>query len=232
MYSYFSDLSNIIPKRSIQYLHDKFNSIDVKADDWETVVVDNIETEPELVCKSASQWTNYLIKPKTANDMTDWSFQRKVQCPKFYLSKYPTIRPRVSLSCDSNNPQLTVTHTTSTHDVDEVEFGNKCLNDVIQRCCLGDQQVPNVVHYIWYSDKELGYFQFLSFMSALRFMKPCLFLIHGNYLPKGEYWDHFISVSPNVIHVKRSKPKSVFGHKLSYEEHASDVMRIEALIGK
>lgn len=120
----------------------------------------------------------------------------------------------------------------SAQDIHQVEFGDSCLNDVIQNCCLGDQKVPNVVHYIWYADRELGFFQFLSFMSALRFMKPCLFLIHGDYIPRGTYWEHFISISPNVIHVKRSKPKTVFGQTLAFEEHASDVMRIEALISK
>jgi hypothetical protein len=38
-------------------------------------------------------------------------------------------------------------------------------------------------------------------------------------------------MSPNVIHVRRERPETVFGNKLRFKEHSSDVMRLEALLG-
>ena len=85
---------------------------------------------------------------------------------------------------------------------------------------------------MWHTKKTMGFIQFVSFMSALRFTKPCLFIIHGDYLPFGKYWDYFISISPNIIHVNRTRPLTVFGKKLRYQEQSSDIMRLEALMGK
>lgn len=185
--------------------------------------------EGNKVCSQFSSWTQHLIKPKKPTDLTNWSFKTKTECPNFSVDKYPAARQKISLYCDGPFSKLLTSQTTSPRDITSVEFGNVCLSEAIDNCCTGKQAVPNVVHYIWYSDKDLGYFQFISFMSALRFMKPCLILIHGMYIPRGKYWNYFVSISPNIIHVVREKPKMVFGHKLAYEEHASDIMRIEAL---
>lgn len=185
-----------------------------------------------LFCSDHSKWTKHLINPVTDTNLTDWTFKSRRQCPKFTVDEYPKIRNKVTLHCDGKNSKLVTSNTKSTRDIQQVEFGNECLRDVIDNCCRGKHVVPNVVHYIWYADKELGYFQFISFMSALRFMKPCLVLIHGPFIPRGKYWNYFVSISPNVIHVKREKPTEIFGQKLAYPEHASDIMRIEALKGK
>ncbi|XP_060593020.1 uncharacterized protein LOC132747619 [Ruditapes philippinarum] len=197
-------------------VHDKKNS------------VDKIKGGLEI-CSEYSQWTNYLVVPDKPTDLKNWNFKTKAACPKFSVDIYPTQRHKVSLRCNGPYSKFVTSVTTSTRDITSVEFGNICLSEAIDNCCLGKKAVPNVVHFIWYADKELGYFQFISFMSALRFLKPCLFLIHGLYIPKGKYWDYFVSISPNVIHVVREKPTMVFGKKLAYEEHASDIMRIEAL---
>lgn len=101
------------------------------------------------------------------------------------------------------------------------------MSKFIELYCGDENLVPNVVHYVWCKKHELGFFHFLSFMSALRFIKPCLILFHGDFLPFGKYWNFFISDFHRVIHVQRKCPDG-FG----FLEHASDVMRIEALMGK
>ena len=184
--------------------------------------------EPTSFCSVNSRWTDHILNPVTVTNLNIWSFETTVKCPKFEVTKYPKARHKVSLKCDKD-PKMVTSVTTKTDSIFEVPFGDKCLARVIDKCCKGNKPVPNVVHYIWYSQRELGFFQFVSFMSALRFMKPCLFLIHGDYLPYGKYWDYFVSISPNIIHVKRTRPTSVFGKKLAFEEHSSDIMRIEAL---
>ena len=164
-------------------------------------------------------------------DWKTWDFKNTVTCPRFDITNYQTSRQKVSLNCDKE-PTILVSMATSTDGVFSVKFGDTCLEKVIDNCCKDDKRVPNVVHYVWYSKKEFGFFDFVSFMSVLRFIKPCLYLIHGNYAPFGKYWDYFVNISPNIIHVKRERPQTIFGKKLSYEEHSSDIMRIEALISE
>ena len=185
-----------------------------------------IEINPH--CTVFTRWTDHLISPETKTNLKQWGFRKKVSCPTLDITKYSKARLKVSLQCD-DEPNIVTSVTTSTDNVYEIPFGDKCLVNIIDKCCRGSQSVPNVVHYIWYSQRELGFFQFISFMSALRFMKPCLFLLHGDYLPYGKYWDYFLSISPNIIHVRRTRPTTVFGKKLAYDEHSSDIMRIEAL---
>ena len=106
--------------------------------------------------------------------------------------------------------------TLSTEDIDQVQFGDKCLEKVIDNCCKDDRHILNVVHYVWYTKKELEFFHFVSFMSVLRFMKPCLILIHGNSVPYGKYLNYFVSISPNIILVDRTRPTNIFGKKLAF----------------
>ena len=182
-------------------------------------------------CSVNSRWTDYIINPDMDTDWNTWTFKNTVKCPKVDISKYPKARHKVTLNCEKE-PTMLTSVTTRTESMFTVKFGDECLEKVIDNCCKGHKHVPNVVHYIWYSNRELGFFQFVSFMSALRFIKPCLFLIHGNYLPYGKFWNYFVSISPNIIHVQRERPQTVFGKKLQFEEHSSDIMRIEALRSK
>lgn len=230
----FFEVKQLANKKSIQ-VHPAKDANNVEAiKNVKDILVhpakDNIiEFKDKYMCHQTSKWTNHVVNPKHTTDLKDWSFKTKTNCPNFSVDKYPTQRQKISLLCDGLYSKLETSSTTSTRDIESVEFGNTCLADVIDACCKGKYTVPNVVHYIWYSDKDLGYVQFVSFMSALRFMKPCLILIHGLYIPRGKYWDYFVSISPNIIHVVREKPTMIFGQKLAFEEHASDIMRIEAL---
>ena len=165
-------------------------------------------------------------------DWEDWSFSKTVPCPVINLNAYPKPRRKVSLDCSGEKPQLVISLTNDTRDVFQVNFGDKCLEDFIEHCCRDDQPVPNVIHHVLFGNKEFGFFSFLSFMSAVRFMQPCIHLVHGDYIPSGKYWDYFISIAPNVIHVKTKPPTEVFGHKLAYPEHRADVLRIDVVNSK
>ena len=192
---------------------------------------DNPEQQQLAICSENSRWTGYIKNPEITTNWKTWTFKDTVNCPKFDISNYPKARHKVSLNCDKE-PTMVTSVTTKTDSIFSVKFGDECLKRVIDNCCVGNKKVPNVVHYIWYSKRELGFFQFVSFMSALRFIKPCLFLIHGDYVPYGKFWDYFVSISPNIIHVQRDRPQTVFGKKLQYKEHSSDIMRIEGLKSK
>lgn len=177
-------------------------------------------------CQMYSPWSN-VLNP-TTTDLTNWNFSEKRRCPKFDIADIPTSRSKYVLDC-SRSPKIALEPARDSSDVFRVDFGDTCLLKVIKSCCSDALPVPNIVHYVWYGNQTLGYFPFLSYISVMRFMKPCLFLFHGDNLPRGPYWDYFIAFNPNVIHVRRPLITSVFGQKLKFKEHGADLMRIEAI---
>ena len=182
-------------------------------------------------CALPASWLQGPLHAETLSDMEKWSFQNIITCPKFTLYDAPFERRIISLSCDGNYARLISTITNKT-DIYTVPFADECLINFIDNCCLDGRTVPNVAHYVWFSDTRMDFFHFLSFISVVKFVKPCLILIHGPFRPHGVYWDYFVHVFPNIIHVKRNHTKAVKNNKLAFAEHGSDVMRIEALEGK
>ena len=182
------------------------------------------------LCKLSQTWRLSFVD--TEPNRTDWSFNKRVQCPELNISNYPQTRKSIYLQCKSNStiPRIAQKYSNDS-SIFEVPFGDTCLIDALDFCCNDTFKVQNIVHYVWYGSKPMTFFPFLSFMSAVRFIRPCLILIHGPSLPHGAYWDYFLRVFPNVIHVNRSLPTAVGGTPLAYPEHGSDVMRIEALQG-
>jgi hypothetical protein len=90
--------------------------------------------------------------------------------------------------------------------------------------------VPNVVHYVLYNKRELTFIDFVSFISVLRFVRPCVILIHGNIIPSGNYWNFILKLYPNIVHVFREVKQTLFGQKVKFIEHFGDVWRIKALL--
>ena len=174
----------------------------------------------------------HLKKPSSTN-MTDWSYRKKVNCPKRNFKKYSTKRKGLTIFCRRNISNIYVTKGNATETIPSIPFGSTCLHDAIYNCCkLKTANIPNVVHYIFCGKRELGFYTFLSFMSVVRFIRPCMILIHGDTLPSGQYWNYFISIYSNVVHVKRDCFFGGHGHRLGYFEHGTDIMRIEALLSK
>ena len=183
-------------------------------------------------CGLPVSWLHGPLKFDPVSDMIDWSFREITICPNFSLHHIPTERKTITLHCDGDSARIITRTANSIADIFAIPFGDKCLINVIDSCCLHGRTVPNVVHYVWYNNHTMDFFHFLSFISVVKFVKPCLILIHGPILPHGAYWDYFVHMVPNIIHVKRNHTTTVGGNKLAYLEHGSDVMRLEALDGK
>ena len=169
---------------------------------------------------------------RAVSGMTDWSFIKINMCPHFTLRDIHKERKKIILKCNEESARMAWRKANSSSDIFTIPFKDKCLINFIDTCCLEGRTVPNVVHYVWYSNITMDFFHFLSFASVARFVKPCLILIHGQYLPTGVYWDYFVHVFPYIIHVQRDLPTSVGNNKLAFREHGSDVMRIQALDGE
>ena len=185
----------------------------------------------EPYCAMESHRHKYLLWPDSPSDLSDWEHKRQRKCPKFIISDKlrNTRRLKYSLTCSSGKPMLQPSVTNSSNDVDVVTLNSTCLAAYTNSCCNTDNRVPNVVHYVWYFKKEMMFQTFLSIISVVRFVRPCLIIFHGEYLPYGTYWDYIIRLFPNILHVKTDRPLFIYGRKISHHEHSGDVMRIEVL---
>ena len=112
-----------------------------------------------------------------------------------------------------------------------VPFHDTCLDRVIRTHCHDDEfRVPRVLHYVTVNKQKFPFFWFLSVLSAVRYLQPCLVLFHGDYLPFGAHWEALLQLVPHVVHVARDQPTSIFGHRIDDIHHRTDVIRLEAVI--
>jgi hypothetical protein len=142
-------------------------------------------------------------------------------------------RKMMVIVCDETKPRLDFRTTANMSEVYRIHFLHPCLSEVMRTSCQDGYAVPNIVHFVWFSNetKAFRFYYFLSFMSAHNIQKPCVILVHSNILPAGPYWDYMLQLVPNIIHVYREPPTSIFGIKVGPVEHAADIARIEAVRG-
>ena len=188
-------------------------------------------------CKPHSNWYKRYFPSRIATNFHSWTYEEKQNCSNFSSDMLSTdIHPKfkTAITCEGENVIVKVEKNFRDHltndDVISVNFGDTCLQRYIDTCCKDEKLVPNVVHYVRYSKSLLTFYEFVSFISVIRFVKPCSILIHGNKLPTGQYWNFVLALSPNIIHVRRNPPSHIFGTKIFYKAHPGDIMRIEALI--
>ena len=89
--------------------------------------------------------------------------------------------------------------------------------------------IPKIVHYVWFGSKEMDFMMFLSMLSTLFILNPEKVYIHTDGELKGGYYKRILK-DPRVILVHREKPFSIYGHKVIYTQHRSDIVRAECLL--
>ena len=163
--------------------------------------------------------------------MSDWSYKHRVQCPHFKVSdaKRNVMREKMVLDCSEGNVRPLRKLTNSSADFDTVSANSFCLAKYIKNCCYDDHDVPRLVHYVWHFNNEMKFPTFVSLLSVIKFVKPCLILFHGEFVPYGKYWDLITEVFSNIVHVQSFRYKTIFGKKVRFHEHSSDIVRIKAL---
>ncbi|KAK7497783.1 hypothetical protein BaRGS_00010917 [Batillaria attramentaria] len=109
------------------------------------------------------------------------------------------------------------------------DYNDTCLARVVASKCHTDHAIPKLVHFVNFRRRELPFYSFVSIVSAFRVVQPCLILFHADYLPYGNHWELLVQMVPEVIHVLRKAPNSIFGRPVHVVEHQSDVARLEAM---
>lgn len=164
------------------------------------------------------------------NDNGDnWNFTCTVQCANEPpISGYED-RIQIHIDCTNPKPVARFIKVKTSETIQMLPENSECLLDYIQQSCYDGNLVPNLAHYIWFSKRQMNFYHLLSVLSASKFLKPCLILIHGDFKPDGVYWQYLLTRVPNIIHVYRIPPETVFGIPLAHNEHKADIGRIEAL---
>jgi len=100
--------------------------------------------------------------------------------------------------------------------------------------------VPNIVHYIMLRldnsgyDQNMTFLQYLSFLGVHQHIRPTHVIIHGNVLPRGEWWRRTTNDVANIffVNVTAHIPTSIYGRTLSCIEHRTDILRYRILYGR
>ena len=95
--------------------------------------------------------------------------------------------------------------------------------------------VPNVVHYVHYgvaNGVPFDFKHYLSFRSASQFLKPQYIFLHGNVVPKGEWWTRTLAEVDNLYHVYRKKQTKICGKKVTFVQHLACFTRLTVTIGE
>lgn len=143
-------------------------------------------------------------------------------------------RLRAVLACNKTSSTVSYEKVDHSSLPFRVSFFDTCLKRVVREHCHGDDlPVPRLVHYVTLGFRQkMHFYMFLSVISAVRFIQPCLVLFHGDYLPYGPYWAILLQLFPRVIHVQREQPTTIFGHRIETIQHRADIVRLQAMIGK
>ncbi|KAL8577825.1 hypothetical protein ACOMHN_054575 [Nucella lapillus] len=146
----------------------------------------------------------------------DWTPQTVLQ---------PT-RIQASLLCGTNDsPHVSFSEVKAGVTLTSVR-DRKCLKRVIQdRCRKAHQKIPRVAHYVDVTNVTVE--TFVSVMSIVRFLRPCLVLFHGHSLPQGPYWRALLHLVPNLMHVPLGKSRDN-GKRIL--EPAADVVKLQILL--
>ncbi|XP_076088311.1 uncharacterized protein LOC143058747 [Mytilus galloprovincialis] len=163
-----------------------------------------------------------------AENSHKWDFNCVSHCPDMPHLSATSDRAQVCIRC-KNKPTIKLENVKQVTPIQSFPENSECISEFVMQSCYDGNPVPSLVHYIWFSKKEMNFYHFLSFLSASKFLKPCLIMVHGDYLPIGFYWDYLLNLVPNIIHMKRNPPEAVFGIPLGNIEHKADVGRIQAL---
>lgn len=194
-----------------------------------TTILAEIKSDNALYAKYIVPY-NKLNMCQTIPDTKNWTFQCAVQCKELNLADIPTTKVDVNASCSKLKEGVSwslVANRTLFH----VPFKSKCLKKLIRDYCSNINAVPSIVHYVWFSKKEMNFYHFLSFISALRYIKPCLLLVHGDE-PVGLYWKYIVVIANNVIHVKMNPPSTIHNKTIGPIQHKSDMARLLILQGR
>ena len=92
---------------------------------------------------------------------------------------------------------------------------------------------PNIVHYVMFSEKpqyQLIFRDYMSMLSAYKFLKPEKIILHTNTDVVGAYWKSIQEWSDTVVEIhKIERVPKLAGVKVTYISHEADYIKLRIL---
>ncbi|XP_062569678.1 uncharacterized protein LOC134231727 [Saccostrea cucullata] len=181
-----------------------------------------------IFAKEKDKSLRELVRMKRKQDLSPNSFNDTVVCEIIPKGKVLNI-PEDIECCEISN----------IHPVD-IMYSNTTLAARARQVFYGDSaivkdtpklpgKIPKIVHLVWYREKEMDFMMYLSLRSVMTILKPEKVFIHGDNLLHGKYFDKF-KRDPRLHTVYREVPDTIFGHKVLYTQHKSDIIRADVLL--
>ena len=121
--------------------------------------------------------------------------------------------PDIIGSCGEYKPMLISNQSTQTVSYESSKSSSNASTSSTSSS-TSQLPVPNVVHYVWFGESfELTFLNYLSLLSVSRFIRPTHIFIHGDAMPRGEWWERASRDIPNIYHVNRTRPVLINGVK-------------------
>jgi len=77
------------------------------------------------------------------------------------------------------------------------------------------------------------FLQYLSFLGVHQHIRPRQIFIHGNVLPRGDWWRRTTNDVANIFFVEIvNVPTKIYGKTLAFVEHKTDILRLRIVYGK
>ncbi|XP_076448484.1 uncharacterized protein LOC143285143 [Babylonia areolata] len=154
--------------------------------------------------------------------------------PCAWLSSVPprcSQRLRARLVCEPTSVRMVFEWVSVATPPAAYGFEDPCLARAVRALCFQDGQdlIPNLSHHVLFGGHEIRSYTFIGILSSVRFLQPCMVMIHADVLPVGSFWDTLVRLIPHLIHVQRSAPSVIFGHPVKVIQHSSDIARLEAV---
>ncbi|XP_070555112.1 uncharacterized protein [Ptychodera flava] len=93
-----------------------------------------------------------------------------------------------------------------------------------------EEIVPNIAHFIWFSNHTFQFYHLLSILSVYKVMKAERILFHTDCEPEGRYWEEIRAKVPILEIHHREPPLKVFNLTLNPKWHQADVASLLILM--
>ncbi|XP_064454728.1 uncharacterized protein LOC135366004 [Ornithodoros turicata] len=90
--------------------------------------------------------------------------------------------------------------------------------------------VPNIVHYVRFGQPNVSFLEAVSMRSAYINHAPDQIVVHCDVCQLGGPYSYMIRDIPVIKFNKRLPPKFIFGLKVKWIQHASDIARLQILL--
>ncbi|XP_077863664.1 uncharacterized protein LOC144348038 [Saccoglossus kowalevskii] len=148
---------------------------------------------------------------------------------KFYIAKNTTASSLILNTTVASNISRDAVPSNSTY-TNKAKIEDVAYYGQGEAPFFKDTVVPNVAHFIWFSNHTFRFYHLLSILSAHKIMKADRILFHTDSEPEGAYWDELKQKVPELEIIHRDPPLTIFNLTLNARWHQADIASLEILM--